>query len=204
MEGRRDGSCERAHMPPAQGPRPREAHSPEMRGPGRAGSSPAPATSLVGSPPAHSWPPLRPGLGSAEGQSSRRLQPRVPWTNRRCLGPVGMGFRQNTLLSKLLGWVTPRPPGPRAGRRHQRSPLPRARAAKGQRGLHTAQGPARLPPSGGRAGVRSARRRAGNESAQPAAGRPQQQHARQVPPSQRLRAGWGGHTGRRALSRASH
>ena len=46
---------------------------------------------------------------AAEGQDSRRMEPRAPWTSRSRPGPTGTGFQQNLL--RLLCRCCPRPPG---------------------------------------------------------------------------------------------
>lgn len=50
------------------------------------------AACLAGSSPAHSWPPPRAWARAAEGQASRQMEPKAPWTNRSHLGPTGTGF----------------------------------------------------------------------------------------------------------------
>ena len=60
------------------------------------------AACLAGSSPAHSWPPPRAWAWAAEGQASRRMEPKAPWTNRSYLGPTGTGFLQGSRAGLLL------------------------------------------------------------------------------------------------------
>lgn len=60
------------------------------------------AVCLAGSSPAYSWLPPWAWAQAAEGQASRRMEPKASWTNRSCLRPTGTGFPQDSRAGSLL------------------------------------------------------------------------------------------------------
>lgn len=60
------------------------------------------AACLAGSSPAYSWLPPWAWAQAAEGQASRRMEPKASWTNWSCLRPTGTGFPQDSRAGSLL------------------------------------------------------------------------------------------------------